>query len=288
MNITSHHAVLEALAHRADQFKNKSDIPSADDQAYAQALDKTGTISSAILCKTTELRERMEEIEQQEISRVNETGIPEEILRVHGTAPGEKWEGIIRLVYKNTNGINNRLARNEKVIKARQIHDDPLVDIAAYNKHKLNMQHVKNVNGFNQLFNGGESPIHSVVSHNKHKNVGKIQEGRTSLMIFGALVKLVDQTAVQKDESGLWRWSVITLRNDGITTRIVCGYNPCYNKSKDNGTTHAQHHRYLAKVKKDLTCPRTRFRLDLINQLRKWQGEGDKITICLDANEKYI
>jgi hypothetical protein len=73
----------------------------------------------------------MEEIEQQEISRVNEIGIPEEILRVHGMAPGEKREGIIRLVYENANGINNRLAGNEKVTKARRIHDDLAVDIAA-------------------------------------------------------------------------------------------------------------------------------------------------------------
>jgi hypothetical protein len=47
------------------------------------------------LYRTTELRERVEEIEQQEISRVDEIGIPEEILKVHGSAPGEKREGII-------------------------------------------------------------------------------------------------------------------------------------------------------------------------------------------------
>jgi hypothetical protein len=91
------------------------------------------------LYRTTELRERVEEIEQQKISRVDEIGIPEEILRVHGSAPGEKREGIIRLIYENANRINNRLVGNKKVTKARQIHDDLAVDIAAYNEHRLNM-----------------------------------------------------------------------------------------------------------------------------------------------------
>ncbi len=88
-------------------------------------------------------------------------------------------------------------------------------------------------------------------------------------MIFGTLVKLVDWTAVQKDKTGLGRWSTVTLKNNGITTRIMCGYNPCFNKSKDNSTTYAQHHRYFVKAKKDLTCPRTKFRTDLVEQLKK-------------------
>ena len=195
---------------------------------------------------------------------------------------------MIWLIYENINGINNRLAGNEKVTKARQIHDNLAVDIVAYNKHRLNMRHAKNVNGFNQLFNGGEAPIHSVVSHNAHENVGRVQEGGANLMVFGALVELVDRSAVQKDESGLGRWSTITLKNGDTTTRIVCGYNPCFNKNKDNSTTYAQHHRYFVKVKKDFTCPRTNFRIDLVDQLKKWRGDGDKIIVCLDANENIL
>ncbi len=177
------------------------------------------------------------------------------------------------------------MAGNKKVTKARQIHDDLAVEIAAYNKHSLNMRHAKNVNGFNQLFNGGGAPIHLVVSHNAHEKVGRVQEGGTSLMIFGTLVELVDRTAVQKDETGLRRWLTVTLKNDGITSRIMCGYNPCFNKSKDNSTTYAQHHQYFVKAKKDLTCPRTKFRMDLVEQLKKWRRDGDKIIVCLDANK---
>ena len=88
MNITSHHAVLKALAQRAERFKNKGGTLSVEDRFSTHASDKTGTINSAILYRETELHEHLEKIEQQEISRVDEIGIPEEILRVHGSAPG--------------------------------------------------------------------------------------------------------------------------------------------------------------------------------------------------------
>ena len=35
----------------------------------------------------------------------------------------------------------------------------------------------------------------------------------------------------------------------------------------------------------DLTCPRKRFHDDLISQLTKWRDEGDRLVVCLDANE---
>ena len=67
-----------------------------------------------------------------------------------------KAEGIIRLIYENANGINNRLSDNEKVEKAKRLHNNLEVDIAAYNEHRLNMRHKDNVNGFNQLSGEGK------------------------------------------------------------------------------------------------------------------------------------
>ena len=36
---------------------------------------------------------------------------------------------------------------------------------------------------------------------------------------------------------------------------------------------------------KDRTCPRKRFREDLVRQLKKWRANGDRIIVCMDANE---
>jgi hypothetical protein len=63
-----------------------------------------------------------------------------------------------------------------------ELHDELEVDMAAYCKHKLNMKHKKNVNGFNQLFKGGEAAIQSIAAHNLHENIGHTQQGETSLI----------------------------------------------------------------------------------------------------------
>ena len=36
---------------------------------------------------------------------------------------------------------------------------------------------------------------------------------------------------------------------------------------------------------KDRTCPRTRFKKDLLAQLRKWIEQGDRLIVCMDVNE---
>jgi hypothetical protein len=282
MNITNHQTVLAALEARANRSSGCNKLSSFDDKLLSSALDETGTVAVDILCDDSD--DSVSEL-QQEIKNINEFSITDERLKIHGLLPSKKGEGTIRLIYENANGINNRLSNNDKVEKAREIHDDLEVDVVAYNEHRLNMKHKSNVNGFNQLFRGGESTIHSVVAHNVHENISKVQEGGTCLMMFGPLTSSLDHGAEKKDPSGLGRWSVMTVQGEGFKTRIVCGYNPCYNKNPNSSTTYQQHRRYLINKKKDLSCPRTKFREDLIDQLSKWREAGDKLIVCLDANE---
>jgi hypothetical protein len=160
------------------------------------------------------------------------------------------------------------------------------VDIVAYNKHRLNLQHRLNVNGFNQMFKGGEAAIQSVMAHNTHENIGRVQEGWTSLLAFGTVTEYLDYQQLGKDETGLGRWSVKTFKGDnGVQTRVVCGYNPCYNKNPDSSTAYQQHRQYFIRQQKDLTCLRTKFRKDLVSQLQGWQQDGDKLIVCLDTIE---
>ena len=60
------------------------------------------------------MNERVALVELQEKVRVEELGISEEVLKVHGVAPATKGEGIIRLIYENANRFSNRLSDNEK------------------------------------------------------------------------------------------------------------------------------------------------------------------------------
>jgi hypothetical protein len=252
----------------------------------AWTLDKTGTINNLQFLSIQEKPERYALIEQQEKNRVREFGLPDEVLWVHGVATASKGEGIIHLIYKNMNGISNKMSNNDKLEKAKEIHDELEVDIAAYNEHRLNLRHRLNVNGFNQMFKGGEVAIQSVTAHNTHENIGCVQEGGTSLLAFGTVTEYLDHHQLGKDKTGLGRWSIMTFKGDNrVQKRVVCGYNPCYDRNLNSSTSYQQHRRYFIRQQKELTCLRTKFCEDLVSQLLRWQQDGDKLIVCLDANE---
>ena len=246
-NITRHETVLQVLTNRAQRFRRKMNVVGSEVSTHDWTVDETGTIDTSVIISELET-------EQQEISEMNNITLPEEILQVHGYAPPKKAEGTVRLIYENVNGLQNRLSGNEKVERAREIHNELEVDIAAYCKHKLNMKHKRNCNGFNQLFKGGEAAVQSVVAHNVHENIGRTQQGGTSLLLFGHLTEQLDHDESGKDDTGLGRWSVMTLKGVGVRTRIVCGYNPCGSGKLNSGTTYQQHRRFWVTQRKDLTC----------------------------------
>ena len=113
-----------------------------------------------------------------------------------------------------------------------------------------------------------------------HENVGRIQQGGTSLLMYGPLIQHLDMDESGAEDSGLGRWTVMTLKGDeGFTTRIVCAYNPCYNKKQGTGTSYQQQKRFLITKRKDDTCPRKKLQEELVAQLKKWGEEGDR-TAC--------
>ena len=60
-------------------------------------------------CKEQYLYEkiRAEKCEMEEIK-----GVTDEILEVHGVAPGKKEEVVTRVIYENPNGFNSQITRN--------------------------------------------------------------------------------------------------------------------------------------------------------------------------------
>ncbi len=170
MNLTSHESVHAALKNRASCYSSRGTTHGVDDNLVSWALNETGMVDVSFLCPSNENTKQIAIVKQQERNRVLELGVLEEVLQIHGVAPARKVEGVIRLIYKNVNGISNKLSNNDKVEKAKEIINDLEVDIVAYNKHQLNMQDRHNVNGFSQLFKGGEVAIQSVVAHTMSTN----------------------------------------------------------------------------------------------------------------------
>ena len=236
MEPIAHNAIMHAL-----EVRSRGNYRSINSNGNPNTIDDTGTVDMTnVLNIIDEKNKKAATEQQQERTSIRELGIADQTLQIHGARPMRKAEVIIRLIYENANGINNGLSDNEKVEKAKRLHNNLEVDIAAYNKHRLNMRHNDNVNGFNQLFRGGEAEVGSVVAHNIHENIGRVQEGGTCVLAFGTITKKIEADQSAKDMTGLGRWSVMTFQRDGARTRVVCGYNPCYNKAKDNGTSYAQ------------------------------------------------
>ena len=106
------------------------------------------------------------------------------------------------------------------------------------------------------------------------------------MLLFGSLIQQFDADHSGKDDIGLGRWCYMTFYgSEGIKTRVVCGYNPCYNKKKESNTSYQQHWRFFVTKQKYRTCPRKHFREDLIAQLKHWREYGGRLIVCLDTNK---
>ena len=149
---------------------------------------------------------------EKELKQVR--GLDEYLLKVHGVAPGSKPEGVWRLLYENLNGIGSCLAGNDELDKAKGTIDDMEADIVCYNEHRLNLMHKKNMKGFSQVFRVGKAEIWLVAAHNTHegKDVGKVQEGGTAMLLFGETIDQCNFAALGKDDTGLGWWVSMLFR----------------------------------------------------------------------------
>jgi hypothetical protein len=183
--------------------------------------------------------------------------VSEYLLEVHRLAPGRKGDGVTRLMYENLNGLQSTFSnKNKKLEKARQVIDDLQANIVCYNEHQQNLLHKSNRNGFWQMFNGGETDLRAIVSHNKNEEAGKFQEEGAAMIVYGDLIQQYNPAESGQDDLGLGYWTHMKFKDDNnISTQVICGYSPCANKKKDLGTVYQQHCWHLINTLKDDTCP---------------------------------
>ena len=220
MGVTRHTNVLSVLEKRALRYRRKGhDDIDKDKALFNEALDETQTVSTASLTDSDDesLGINYTIAEATYMENVEALGVSDELLTVHGVAPGPKPEGVTRLIYENPDGFNTRISNNEKLEKAKEIIDELEADIVAHSEHKINCAHKDNVNGMGQMFNGGESEIRTQTGHNVHENVGQMQQGGTIMLLFCALIDQYNFEESGKDGTGLGRWVVITFQgSDGM------------------------------------------------------------------------
>ena len=127
MGLTKHVNILAVLEMRALRYHNK--VHAKEDQdliLYNEAMDETGTIDTAEVSDfdAHALGEQYQKLLAATILEMEEiVEIANEILELHGVAPRRKVEGVTRVIYENSDGLNNKIVRNRKLEKAKEIID---------------------------------------------------------------------------------------------------------------------------------------------------------------------
>jgi hypothetical protein len=203
------------LEHRALRYQNSRTYKELDkERLLDQAIDEMGMIPCA-----NKGGEEMSWVDVEEQLKKEIRGVSEYLLEVHGLPPGRKGDGVTRLIYENLNGLQSTmLSKNGKLEKARWEIDDLQADIVCYNKHRQNLRHKSNQNGFQQMFNSGKTELRAIASHNRNKDTGKFQVGGTAMMVYGNLIQQFDPEESGQDDLGLGRWTYMKFNGDNNTT----------------------------------------------------------------------
>jgi hypothetical protein len=135
MNRTKHSKILAALEKRAMRYRNKSaSVNDSLEQSRLDNINETGTVEMAGLTDESSVSSSdsgedrdamMRELEEV----ANLYGVLDDLLRIHGVAPGSKADGVVRLMYENLNGLLSKICGNEKLEKAKALIDELEVDI---------------------------------------------------------------------------------------------------------------------------------------------------------------
>lgn len=114
---TKHSKVLLVLEKQALRYRSRASGTANDNQDSLRFdnIDEMGTVDTTGLTDDDSVEEREESFEELDVrlrEMIEAAGVDEEILKVHGVAPGSKAEGVIRLIYENLNGLNSRMSNN--------------------------------------------------------------------------------------------------------------------------------------------------------------------------------
>ena len=87
----------------------------------------------------------------------------------------------------------------------------------------------------------------------------------------------------QEDPSGLGRWTSMQFQGKGNhKLRVITAYNPCRNRGLD--AVYQQHLRHLRRQGIN-TTPEQSFQDGLVEEIKKWQDNGEHIVLTIDANQ---
>ena len=191
----------------------------------------------------------------------------------------------LRVVSKNVGGIR-LLVHYHKELHLKDWIKQNSVDLIGIQETNINwslcsererpLQRFRSLNW--ELFKGS-------TSHNKHdrRRSKKFQFGGTMSLAFENTANYVEATGA--DESGLGRWSWLLLRSLNFSTRFITAYKPIRTPdAKKTRTVYMQHRKYWLRKGID-TDPNILFEQHLLDNIKKWRHNKERIILTIDLNE---
>lgn len=134
-----------------------------------------------------------------------------------------------------------------------------------------------------------EKEARSSTAHNSHPSEqnGIHQQGGVGIIVRSELMAYYKKGS--KDFRNLGRWDSIVLSgSQRHRTRVVQSYAVLPAISQELGSLYQQHLRYMQEYGIEGYTPRELFEIDLLNQLRVWRAQGDRIILMMDANDHVL
>ena len=141
---------------------------------------------------------------------------------------------------------------------------------------------VNHDNQFHSLLVPGKAKK-GIASHNKTERIQRDQIGGTAISGVGRICDVIQE--VGSDDTGLGRWSWISLHGGTTTTRIISAYLPRKPNRNSRGRTVWEQHKRYFEARGDMRYPSTIFILDILKLIKQWISSGDHVILAMDANQ---
>ncbi len=205
-----------------------------------------------------------------------------------GTLSTLRPEGVWRLMYCQVNCLGLTANNNQKaqqiadLIQTYEIDSALLCEVGIdwlFGHRKSRLQDY-----FDPLM---DRECRTITAFNEHSpHVSRAQQGGTAILLTHSLLEYSRQC--DNDFRKLGRWSSCILsHNPTHRTRLVVAYCPGKSKPKGPKTVYRQHMNYI-HLQGWETTPYDLFVKDILSQLRRWRKSGDRIILCMDANEHIL
>jgi hypothetical protein len=203
--------------------------------------------------------------------------------------PSLRPPGVWRLMYCQVNCLGLLAKRNEKaqqianLITAHDIDRVLLCEVGidwhyGHHSHQLH-------DYFDSLL---DCECKSTTSFNVHSpHISRAQQGGMGIVLTHSMIEY--SRLCKHDFCRLGQWSSWVLSHTPQhRTRLVVAYCPGKSKPKGPKTVYQQQMTYIHRQNIPATSPYNLFVKDFTSQLRRWGSSGDRIILCMDANEHIL